>query len=316
MSQWIRKLLGGQPMSRREFLSGTAGAAAAAAATKVPVPTSEPVQQTARSLARSDILPPAFRSGFELPGGGYIIGRDGKAMVWGEGDWHFLSKQALAKLQDTAKQAAASLPSMPSGGPPVYYNALTRQWHPMVTLPAEEAGAGLRRVEYGKSGVDVPQENWSDEALYFDEDFGPMSQSDGTLTTPGADYWDKAGKRAGVNQIEGITREWEQGQKALAEYYREHPPQTDDSRRAHRQVLDNLGHYPGGWHNVGPDPFKSEPWSMTTGGLEGYERPAVQSATSGHNIRKMLGRMAPAVAVGAAAGSQERKSPATKELLK
>lgn len=310
MSDWIRKMLAGKGMNRREFMRGTMGTAAAAAANKAPLPTGRPAAEAAKSLTRADILPPAFRSGFELPGGMYIVGRDGKAMVWGEGDVHFLSKDELAALQDAAKQAAETLQGMPSGGPPVYYNTLTKQWHPMVTLPEGAAGGGLRRVEYGKAGVDVPEGNWPHDAEYFDEDFLPMAQQEGTLTTPGADYLDNAGRRAGVNQIDGIANEWEQGQRALAEHYRQHPPQDADARRAHRQVLDNLGHRPGGWHNIGGNPLESDrPGAFTTGAIPMQEPPPARSATTSNNIRKLLGIAAPAAISAAAQG------PVTREVV-
>lgn len=82
---FFRKAAAGQPMSRREFLSGSGQAAVAAGASRVPVPAglTRAVQSAARLDTRS-MLPPAFEAGFSMPSTGEeIVMLDGDAVLWG-----------------------------------------------------------------------------------------------------------------------------------------------------------------------------------------------------------------------------------------
>lgn len=326
MSQWIRKLLMGQPMSRREFLSGTAGAAAAAAASRAPLLSAQAANAPAAAtgLRAADMLPKGFHAGFELPGGYYITGRDGDAMLWGGGDIQFLSKDELDRLTQIAREAALAVGQMPPSKVPLKYNHMTKQWHADGYIPVGERQEGYRSVTPLKSGIEPPEGFMSGEETYFDEDFAVASFSEGTLTKPGKsahpEYWKELDEGAPVarTQIDDLRKYWSQEQRALAEYYRNNPPKDEQGQQSRRRVLDNLGHYPGGWHNVGPDPFPAN--EMGIGGTERLDggRPDRQSASPKASpavraARQMLMYGIPAAAVGV---QQQQQGPVTQELLK
>ena len=344
MSQWIRKLLGGQPMSRREFLSGTAGAAAAAAANRVPVPATPAAGAVEREL-------PFILRRVQLmnhPSQGVIIRDivdelpDGTLnMPAGDASWMAAAGQQKAgsitrddyvTILQEASRARKALQDTPGDGRGVqFWNPATGQWESRYfatrfeprsaeSLAADRAYRKelKQRGEYEELGEWGPIE--STEPM--EGDFGTLEEAlaFGNVDSPEVVVPDLFGPESATLQEFGYA--YGHGpdpypERRVGRAKEKAAKENAGQQNAEQAAAESLGRKGGGWHNVGPDPFKSEPWSMTTGGLEGYERPAVQSATSSQNIRKMLGRMAPAVAVGVGVGAaSQQQSPVTKELLK
>jgi hypothetical protein len=192
------------------------------------------------------------------------------------------------------------------------YNSITGKWHPHYV---QEVRPNVFRDVYLEPNAPVPAE-WPPDIK------SPVQQAleDNPLwETEQWPEWTSQGKEMMLRNrrrwVEGQADDWKRYAEQNPEDHTEKMKNDAGYRKQYNSITEQATRGRGGWHNVGSGPMQSEPWSMTTSALPGFEQPPIQSATSTGNIRRLLGRMAPAVAVGVGAGSQQQ-SPVTKELLK
>lgn len=151
MSELIRKLLTGQPMSRREFLKGTGGAAAAAASNKLPVSNQAATGIPAYVPRKSPFLPGMVELFATGPGQDARMWLDGGeqsavARYYGNTDAPDMTQQDYVRLIqefNRARRALADAPQLPKAAPPPY----------------KAGGQGAER-EFGRLQWDAEQGKW------------------------------------------------------------------------------------------------------------------------------------------------------------
>jgi len=302
MSDWIRKMLAGKGMNRREFMRGAAGTAAAAAANKVPVPKQPPDMN------------------WSVPGNVALrsFGKDSGAGVWLEGSFHDsaigrvwgndvsgvpeLSREDYVRLlqeRNAAQRALADAPPLPRNEYDtvgyLQWNPAERKWErwvePYTMVPDKSPRARTYTSEEGYT------------PLLYPEPSGPVLYEEGMDVSKVLDsgqYWEggpfatveDVGRAYGFLPRAGRPRDWEPGRKNANES---------------GERLSAVG---GGWHNIGGNPLESDrPGAFTTGAIPMQEPPPARSATTANNIRKLLGIAAPAAISAAAQG------PVTREVV-